>query len=195
MSRIRKQPPGKSRGVSGKKAGRAAPLEPPVGHAMMFWVLLLLGFATFAPCVLLPAWVRYEEMYQQEQVMTARVDALKKEKVRQERTIGALRTDPAVNERVAVRELRYKRPGERMENVTIEAGHDESLDIIEPIHVNVVIHEPQPPALAAWLNRFLPELPLREVFCASPSREVSLSMSIGMMVLAFWLYSPRIRST
>jgi hypothetical protein len=164
-------------------------VEVPASHAVMFWFLLLLAFSVFAPCVLLPAWMRYGEIARQEQVMTARVGAMKSAQEQQMRTIQALRTDPAVNERVALRELRYRRPGEAMVAVEGNGGKEETLQAVEPIKVEVAVKSPEPPEPIARLSRHVADWPLQAVFCESPNREVSLTMSIGLMVVAFWLYA------
>jgi len=181
---------GRVKGQGGEGRGPAVG-EMPAAHTVMFWFLLLLAFSVFAPCVLLPVWVRYAELYRQEQVMAARVAAIEATRERQLRTIEALRTDPAVNERVALRELRYSRPGAKMKTTNPEALRGESLKALEPIEAKVTLKKPEVPPVVARLQRDLPKWPLRAVFCESPSREVCLGISIALMALGFWLYARR----
>jgi len=161
------------------------------GHTAAFWFLMVIAFAVFTPCVLMPAWIRYGELYRQEQIMAARVAAMTEAQDKLDRTIEALRTDPGVNERVAIRELGYKRHGEMAAASLWDGNKWQLLQSLEPIEVNVAPNDLQLPVAMSRLLSYLPNWPYVEVFCESPYRETSLAMSIALMGFAFILYQRR----
>lgn len=161
------------------------------GHTAAFWFLIAIAFAVFTPCVLMPAWTRYAELYRQEQVMAARVAAMTDAKSKLDTTIDALRTDPGVNERVAIRELGYKREGEQAASPLSTQDGWQLLKSLEPIEVRVATIDPELPVAMTRLVKYLPDWPYAEVFCESPYRETSLGLSIALMGFAFLLYHRR----
>ncbi len=120
--------------------------------------------------------------------------------------MDALRTDPAVVARLAVRELGYERPELEIVDLDPPGMTIESVQSPPSRHA----HWPAPPHAAPGsriddasappqpepfagvvtrLHRWLPDWPWRQLFCESPTRYVLLAMGIGLIVTAFVLYS------
>jgi len=187
-------------------ANEPGPEPVPLGHILMFWTLLAMGFATLAPCVLLPVWNDLQRWLQAEQTLTTTVAALQADLARGRRIMDALRTDPAVNERLAMRELGYERPdveivdldppGMRIESIRPRSQGPVPLaapgrGACGPAQADPIPPQPAPPfaGLAAWLERWLPDWPWSALFCQSRTRYVMLAMSLGLIAGAFILYS------
>ena len=66
------------------------------GTRAVFWLLVLMGLATFTPCVLLPQWRQYETLCMAEQSAQHRLEVLQGRIETERRTLEALRSDPAV---------------------------------------------------------------------------------------------------
>lgn len=181
----------------------------PTGHSRAgtsrggptFWLLLLLGFATLAPCLLLPEWREYQAIAVAEQVeqhRTATMAALVQEK---HRLLERLHQDPAVVVRLAQRELRYRRAdcdlipvaGASTGTVLLTAPTD-VLAGVEPADPIVI----EPPQLPVWLARWsdlLPPYNYDGVFCDGEVRPILVIMSVALIALAFALYGRRVPGT
>ncbi|MFQ5412909.1 MAG: hypothetical protein ACE5E6_00480 [Phycisphaerae bacterium] len=83
-----------------------------MGGAIVFWLLVVLAMTAFTPCVLLPAWRAYEAAYRAEHAAAHRRAALERLIEREQRTLDAIRTDPAAVARLAKRDLGYRDPRE-----------------------------------------------------------------------------------
>lgn len=162
-----------------------AQLPPPSdGGSIMFWVLVGIAAAVFAPCVLLPAWRDYQALQYAEQVEQAGVEQARAELEQQKRNLAALQNDPSAIIRVARRELRYRDPEEIAIPVSIGAESQE-----EP--APVILKPVEPPSSVAWVIDKLPEADYDRLFCAGPTRTILMCLSGGLVLSAFAIYSPR----
>jgi cell division protein FtsB len=151
----------------------------------MFWVLIALAAAAFAPCVILPAWRNYQSVARVEQQVRADVQRAEGELERQRRRADALRGDPAVIARVAQRELGYRKPGE----VSVALGAEPPSDAAIP--PPVAMEPVEPPPIVVGLVRRLPSLDYDAVFCDGPTRAIIMVLAGGLVLAAFVLYPPR----
>jgi len=173
-----------------EKAPGADAHEPPA-HAFMFWLLLALAASAFLPAALSPIWQDRLAWKQKEEAAGARVLALRQRYERNQATIEALGSDPAANERLAIRELGYVRPGEKL--VSLAGWERPGLpasarppDSLEP--------SSQEMGRPHWLDRLAERLPRtwhNPAFAANPTRELLLVMSGTLTLAAFWLFRRR----
>jgi cell division protein FtsB len=162
----------------------AAPSDERAGGAL-FWVLIALAAAAFAPCVILPAWRDYQSVARVEQQVRADVQRAEGDLERQRRRADALRRDPAVIARVAQRELGYSKPGE----VSVALGTTPPSDAATP--PPVPLDPVEPPPIVAGLVQRLPSLDYDAVFCDGPTRVIIMVLAGGLVLAAFVLYPPR----
>jgi len=169
--------------------GGGSDASEPGGSGLMFWVLIGLAVAGFAPCVLLPVWRDYQAAALVVQREAAVVGQMQADVEKQRRAVGALRTDPAVAERLAQRELSYRRPGQRQVTVSgVPVSHVEPAALPPPQPV------PPPPTLAGLLAR-LPRADYDRIFCEPRTRLVVMLMCGGLAAAALILYGPRSRKS
>ena len=141
------------------------------------------------PCVLLPEWDRTRELWDAEETQGAVIERLECDLDYQNRVLEALRTDPAVNIRLAQRDLGYRPPGERVVVV-------ENLEDHPPVTRCSTLTDrdestwPIPGSLRR-LGRKLPEIDHQAVFCRDPSRITILLMSGALIVVALALFPVR----
>ena len=150
----------------------------------VFWMLILLALGAFAPCVLLPQWRQYQALCRAEQVQQHRVNLLEQQVERESRLLMALRSDPAVIARLARREYRFHRPGERTMPVPVSQADPAPNEAFIPKPVAL------PPVLAR-VGSYLPDYDYDRVFCDDQARPVVLVMSVVLIVVAFSLFSRR----
>lgn len=150
----------------------------------MFWLLIGMAAAVFAPCVLLPVWREYQALKYAEQVEQAAVEQARDDLFTQHRTLAALQNDPAVIARLARRDLRYSERGERVIQVGI---HNE-----EPAQDAAMPLTPvEPPAPLARLIDKLPEADYDRMFCGGRSRNILMGLSGGLVLAALALFPAR----
>jgi len=169
----------------GPREGDTPPVAPPTrgGGALMFWVLLALAATGFVPCIVLPVWRDYQTMALAVQAEERIVATMQAGVERQQRTLAAIRTDPAVGARLAQRELTYRRPGQDEFPVP-------GVPVVRPVATAQPLDPIEPPAAVARLIERLPTANYDQVFCRNPSRTALLLLSGGLMVAAFVLYPP-----
>ncbi|HUU85833.1 MAG TPA: hypothetical protein VM243_20235 [Phycisphaerae bacterium] len=154
------------------------------GSPLLFWGLIALAGAGFAPCVVLPVWRDYQAMALATQVeeqlaATARADV---ERLRH--TAAAIRTDPAVAARLARRELSYRHPGQAEVPVpgVLPAGfHAPRPMAVQPI---------EPPRPIARVIGRLPAMNYDRLFLDGPTRVILMLLSGGLVAAAFLLCRP-----
>jgi cell division protein FtsB len=156
----------------------------------MFWGLLMMAGATFAACVLVPILVEYEQLTQQLIDTQRQTAALEAELQQTEKTIEAIRTDPAAAEQSAKIGLNYRRSGERQITVLSER----EIEVLGNEAAPAPEGPPPEPIPTPRLYHGLAALPWRSLFCEPTSRRVLLITSGGMILLAFALYDGRRRS-
>lgn len=165
------------------------------GQGVVFWLLMALGLTGITPCVLLPEWRQYEALCLAEQRASYRLAELQSIVDQKRAAYGALRDDPAVIARLARRELGYVRPQERTVRV---AGFRDELGSApdkrfqrhgrEATGASFVPEPVDPPAMMAGVIDWLPSLDYDAVFCDDRTRSTILTMSFGLIALAFVLF-------
>ncbi len=148
---------------------------------VMFWVLLGLAAAAFAPCCLVPVWRDYQAIRMAEQLEEGEVERLSTHVDRQRRHLDALRTDPAVVARTAQRDLGFRRPDESF--VLVQSG-------AQPAPAATI---PKPSPLdtqqATFVHAPLPQY--ASIFINPVTRNALMGLSAGLVIAAFVLYPPR----
>ena len=164
----------------------------------IFWLLLLLGFSTFAPSILLPEWRAYQAICVAEQIEQQRADAMAALVLQKRQALGRLQSDPAVTARLAQRNLRWERVDHFRLAVAPELAEEriapfDALDVlpaVEPAGPIVVEPVNPPDWLMRWL-RLLPPYDYDRVFCDEEIRPIIMTMSVALIGLAFVLYGRR----
>ena len=152
----------------------------------MFWGLIGLSLATFAPGILLPEWRNYQFVRTAEQAQTHRMKLLEQKIGDQRRLLQALRSDPAAISRLAQRDLRFRKHGEQAVEVWVPPAleEDETTFIPKPVEL---------PATIARAASFLPVLDYDSVFNDASLRPYVLALPVGLTILSFWLFSGGLR--
>ncbi len=151
---------------------------------MVCLLLIVMGLGTFAPCILLPEWRKFQTLEAAALIEEHRTAALQTEVEQQRRLLAAICSDPAVVARLAQRELGYERP------------HAEAITVAAPVVVTgpqqpFVPVLPEPPPAIARVANLLPNFDYDRIFCDREVRPVIMAMSIGLIVVAMALFSPR----
>ncbi|MBI1826152.1 MAG: hypothetical protein HY287_04205 [Planctomycetes bacterium] len=171
--------------VSAKANAHSAP-----GHPFVFWLLLLMGIAAFAPCILLPEWREFQAVRLAEDRQAAKVRGMEEVVDHQRQLLEGLQSDPAVISRIAQRDLHFHHPGDgavyvreldsaletvdpRMraggdENVTVNSGSESPTDVATFDDSAISIDsdsiepapEPRPLDPPRFLQPYLARLPL-----------------------------------
>jgi hypothetical protein len=183
--------------TQGKKAAELDdPLDPANtewsgdgGAGLVFWWLIIMAVAAFAPCMLLPAWREYQAAELAERVGAHQVALAEAELDALERELDAIRNDPVVVSRLARRELELRGPGDDVVAVPVSRTVHRAVAPSPPLSLDPV----KPPVAVARLARYLPDLNYDAVFCESPTRETVLFMSAGLFTLSFVLFWPKAR--
>jgi len=150
----------------------------------VFWFLLGLAFAAFIPCIVLPEWRDYQAARVAEEAVARENARIRTELSRQRQVLEAVRSDPAVMERMARRELAYAKPGE-------VAAPRLSLEVEEPPERAELIEAPAPPAPIERILTWMPFAADDNIFCDPSTRLLIMALSGGLVVTAFVLFPPR----
>ncbi len=149
----------------------------------MFWCLVIPACLTFAPCIIIPVWEDYRAIKLAESYENAALQTMQKHIAQQKRHIHALRTDPAVNVRLAKRDLRYHHPDEQIVHLRGITAPTPNLD-----HPEITLLEP-PALLRRILGRIVELLP-SQLFIDSYVRTMIMMLSGGTILAAFLLFPP-----
>lgn len=180
--------------IAGAPADEAFPTSP-LGHRLMFLLLSCLAFAVFAPTVVLPIIRDYGELLAEERRLGDQITDLEREIARREELAYAFENDAVINERLAVLDLRYKRPDE----VVVSVLTDGAVVPAEPAHreepvVRSALRMPEDwPLWARRAEIWADDKGLVSLFLDPALRPVFLLMSAGLVIAAFVLFAPRIR--
>ena len=157
------------------------------GGGAVFWLLVLMGLSTFAPCVILPEWRDYERLRVAEQAQRHELDTLEKRVEDERRMLDAMRGDPAVIGRFAQRDLSFRRIGERVVHVSVPMAASTHMATSVPFAPEPV----RPPAFLQPVLSRLPNLDYDAVFCDDETRLIVMVMSVSLIGIAFGLFSGR----
>ncbi len=160
------------------------------GGTVVFWLLVLLAFGTFTPCVILPEWRAYQTLDLARQAEEHRLQQVQRAVDRERRQLEAMRTDPAVIDRLAQRDLRFRRIGDRTVRVAAAADYAPvSLVAFDEHSAEPFIPQPAaPPPLVTNFASHLPAYDYDRVFCDRETRPVVMCMSVGLLVVALGLF-------
>ena len=153
----------------------------------VYWLLVLMGLSTFAPCVILPEWRDYEQLRFAEQAQRHELSALEKRVEDKRRMLDAMRSDPAVIGRFAQRDLSFRRIGERVVHVSVPSEASTHMATSAPFTPEPV----HPPAFLQPVLARLPNLDYDAVFCDDETRLIIMVMSVSLIGIAFGLFSGR----
>ena len=162
-------------------------------HRLMFVVFVLLSFVLFVPIILLPIVRDQGALLEEEGRLRERNRLLQAELDRRVALRDAFESDAVVNERLAMLDLHYRKPGEAV--LAVLPKHYQAAPP-PPEHVPVYqsvlkIPEtwPEPVRRAeAWAERY----GLIELYLHPDVRPVLMLMSGGLIVAAFVLFAPRL---
>ncbi len=158
----------------------------------MFVLLAMSAFSVFAPSVLLPMIREHTELLASEVRLAEEVAASEAELERRGEVLEAFKSDRQTIERLALLDLRYRRPDEVVLSVhPTPAGRSVTPPAADAVRPNAL---GLPPAWPAWSHRFetwASRHGLIEVFLDASLRPVLLLMSGGLLVAAFVLFVPR----
>jgi hypothetical protein len=158
-------------------------------HIVMFWVLVVMAALVFTPCVLIPVWLETEDLIEAERRAADGVEAMEKHIGEQDRLIEALTSDPLAVERLARRDLRYRKRDEEAVPVDERFAFDVPLPTESEAESFGEGEAPQELPVAVTLaRRWLPDLPWVELFGRPPNRTIFLMMAGGLLVAAFVLF-------
>lgn len=169
---------------------------------LVYWLLLSMGFAALAPCVLLPEWHALQAIHEAEQIQEARTATIASMVTAQRRSLQRLQRDPAALTRLAQRDLRYRRADCRPVRVAaleapVRTVAFDAVDVLaaeepkEPVQI-------EPVAPPAWLARrlsLLPDYDYDGIFCDPQKRPIIMTMSVSLIGLAFVLFGRRTTGT
>ncbi len=153
---------------------------------LVFWILIVMGLGTFAPCILLPEWREFQAMRLAEQAEQHRLDAMRRVVEREKHLLEAMQSDPAVIGRVAQRDLHFYRPGDTTVAVDVP--------LMVPVGAAFASQPVEPPAVLVRASTYLPSFNYDAVFCDPRTRPIVMAMSVGLIGAAmalFWARSPR----
>ncbi len=160
-------------------------------HVVMFWVLVGMSALVFAPCILVPIWLETEDLARTEAQIAANNAKLDARIAEQERVMRALPSDPLVTERIARRDLRFRRAGEQVQPVANGPAPALSLppeiDLSSPSASDAAAPA-ETSAWVRWCRRWLPDLPWADLFGKPPYRTVFMVMAGVLLVAAFVLF-------
>jgi hypothetical protein len=146
----------------------------------MFWLLSSLAVTAAAPCLLVPPIEALQQLTAAEGMMQSRIATLEEAVRHQEAMKEALRTDPQLTRRLAMRDLRYGDPGEIRFVSTRHAVHsDRSARSAAP-----------PPRIPDWVARLHPGR-WAVAYRHSLSRHAVLLLALAVLTFAVCTYGPR----
>lgn len=160
----------------------------------MFVLFVVLSFALFAPVVILPIIRDHCELLVEESRLRDRNAMLRAELDRRIAMCDAFQNDAVVNERLAMLDLHYRKPGEDV--LTVLPNHFQADAAVaarpKPVFrsaLKIPADWPKPARQAeAWGQRY----GLIDLFLNPDVRPAFLLMSGGLLVAAFVLFAPRI---
>lgn len=167
----------------------------PFAHRVLFFLLASLAFVLFAPAVLLPVLQDHCNLLGEEKRLAARIAELDVQAKRRAQLAEAFAHDEIVNERLAQLDLHYEKPGEVIIAVPAANVAAPGAAAADPAT------KPPPIVLPAdwpdWAHRaqqWADERGLIGLFLDSTLRPIFFLMSAGLLIAAFVLFAPEIKS-
>lgn len=175
-------------------AGQRAP-GVGVGGGLVFWMLVALGMAGLVPSVLLPEWANYVELREVEDASREVLADLRSDLQAEEAALEALQEDDGAIARLAKRDLRFRRVGERRVPLEGVSAHL-PLIAIKPPATSVRDEDATVGMTETFADRVTEMIATRipvggaaaGVFVDPSARGVVAAMSVGLLALAFGLF-------
>lgn len=169
-------------------ASRPGRVRHDLGGGLIAWLLLLMGIGTFAPCILIPIWQSHKDMRLAGRIEQSRVDAMEARIEGDQRTLSALRNDPAVVVRLARRDLGMNLDFDQWVRVDVPVQSKPSRVFFTPHPdlASIIPVEAPPTGMEA---KFV------AVFRDTNNRRILTVMSVMLMGAALWLPTRRIRNS
>lgn len=146
----------------------------------VYWLLVLMGLGTFAPCVLLPEWRAYQAVRAVEMTEQQRLDNMASLVQREKNLLEGMQSDPAVIARVARRDLHFFRPGETTFAVDVPL-------VATTAGTTAATTVDLPPSLAR-AGAYLPNFNYDALFCDPQTRRILMVLAIGLIGTAIALF-------
>lgn len=161
---------------------------------IVFWMLLILGFSVFTPCVLWPEWRDYQLLQTAQIQARQHLDSLLEMVDQEKRLLLAMQTDPAVVARIAQRDLRFVRSGEQTVSVNVSTINVKRDYYREPVFDEKVkaSYSKFVPPLLIQLAQMCPDLDYDQLFGSEETRNMLITMSISLIALSFILFGRRV---
>lgn len=162
----------------------------------MFVLLATLAFGLFAPTVLLPILKEHCNLLAEEVELKKHVAELKDEVAHQDELAYAFAHDTVINERLAVLDLRYRKPDEVILPV-LAAGfakpEPKKAPPLKPARSALNLPDDWP-AWSLQAETWSARYGIIDLFLDPMLRPVFLLMSAGLTIAAFVLFAPRVRT-
>ncbi len=177
------------------EAGPPSPnidVSSPLGHRLMFLLLTLLAFVLYAPTTLLPVLRDYCNLLAEEEHLTKTVAALEREIEIQDQLTTAFENDPLMNERLAVLDLHYHKPGEVVLPVLPVGYTKQPIEPPQDKH-NAANSLQLPDHFPAWTltaEHWANNRGLIKLFLDPTLRPIFLLMAAGLVIAAFVVFAP-----
>lgn len=166
----------------------------PMEHRVMFVLFVLLSFALFAPVVMLPIVRDHCELLVEEGKLRERNALLQHELDRRIALRDAFENDAVVNERLAMLDLHYRKPGEDV--LTILPNHFQADPVVvestTPTFQSVLRIPADWPEPVRKTEAWAQQYGLIDLFLNPDVRPAFLLMAGGLLVAAFVLFAPRL---
>jgi hypothetical protein len=166
----------------------------PLGHRLMFLLLMLLAFVLYAPTTLLPLLKEHCELLAEEVRLHKVLTQLEQEIQHRDELAKAFAQDSVINERLAMLDLHYTKPDE------------EVLPVLPPDFAPPKVPEPEvpPPRSALGLPDDWPPWAIKaevwangsgliDLFLDPDLRPIFFWMAGGIVIAAFVLFAPKRR--
>ena len=158
------------------------PATEPALNGPVFWLLVAMSMGTLAACVIVPEWRHLQLLTQAKQQHQQRVDLLQGHIDHQKRLLKALRTDPALVQRLAQRDLSLNTGQDK--TVWVSTASAPTTRGTDPASAGIAR---QQSATAAPPSNFLADYDFAALFCDEQARLMLLVLSTTLLAVAIYL--------
>ena len=158
---------------------------------VLYWLMVLLGAAVLAPCLVLPAWLEYQASLDLKALREQQVARREAQLTRLRKQREHLETDEAYVLRLAHQHLNIETPGVR--RIPVEPGRPAERDPAAPAATAPLPTQEAElvPELSAMVEQAVQRYPLVQMFVRPESRPSLLFIGAGLIVTALVLLGPR----
>lgn len=152
-------------------------------EGLLYWTMAVVGGATLAPCVVLPALFEYEAQLAVNATAEQRNRELQERLTAVERQIAYVERDPSYLERLAGLEFGIVPPG--VTPIIVENGAAE--DAAAPAGTTRLAGETHVPELSHFVRKLLDKHPLAKIFVLPEARPIAMACGTILLVTAIVL--------